>query len=155
MDYYGYQVYNRNDICHWKYIKKVRRSDGKWRYYYDIKDALGYDERERAANAVRDYELEKRNLDGYRALKTNPYQVKWYDSSKESIMNKRTVEKGHKAAEAIKEYQSTPIGKLENFKDMVDKGRTLISNFLKRLSDEIKPKPKKSITYYSTNYLTK
>lgn len=25
MDYYGYQVYNRNDI----------RLNGKWRYYYD------------------------------------------------------------------------------------------------------------------------
>lgn len=139
-----------DELMHWKYIKKVRRSNGKWRYYYDIKDALGYDERERAANAVRDYEREKRNLDGYRALQTNPGQVKWYDSSKESIMNKRTVEKGRLASEALKEYQNTPIGELENFKDTVDKGRTLVSNFLKRLSDEIKPKPKKSITYYAT-----
>ena len=29
MDYYGYQVYNRNDIRHWKYIKR-ERVNGKW-----------------------------------------------------------------------------------------------------------------------------
>lgn len=34
MDYYGYQVYNRNDIRHWKYIKR-ERVNGKWRYYYN------------------------------------------------------------------------------------------------------------------------
>lgn len=33
MNYYGNQVYSRNDIQHWKYIKR-ERVNGKWRYYY-------------------------------------------------------------------------------------------------------------------------
>ena len=33
MNYYGNQVYNRNDVLHWKYIKR-ERINGKWRYYY-------------------------------------------------------------------------------------------------------------------------
>lgn len=33
MNYYGNQVYNWNDILHWKYIKR-ERVNGKWRYYY-------------------------------------------------------------------------------------------------------------------------
>ena len=33
MNYYGNQVYNWNDVLHWKYIKR-ERVNGKWRYYY-------------------------------------------------------------------------------------------------------------------------
>ena len=33
MHYYGNQVYNRNEVLHWKYIKR-ERVNGKWRYYY-------------------------------------------------------------------------------------------------------------------------
>jgi hypothetical protein len=29
-----------DELYHWKYIKR-KRVNGKWRYYYDIKDALG------------------------------------------------------------------------------------------------------------------
>ena len=28
-----------DELMHWKYIKKVEGSNGKWRYYYDKKDA--------------------------------------------------------------------------------------------------------------------
>ena len=28
---------NNDKLMHWKYIKKERRSNGKWRYYYDTK----------------------------------------------------------------------------------------------------------------------
>ena len=34
MNYYGNQVYNGNDVLHWKYIKR-ERVNGKWRYYYN------------------------------------------------------------------------------------------------------------------------
>ena len=34
MNYYGNQVYNWNDVLHWKYIKR-ERVNGKWRYYYN------------------------------------------------------------------------------------------------------------------------
>lgn len=51
MDYYGYQVYNRNDIRHWKYIKR-ERVNGKWRYYYDDPEYR---------NALNSYNLAKSN----------------------------------------------------------------------------------------------
>lgn len=51
MDYYGYQVYNRNDIRHWKYIKR-ERVNGKWRYYYDDPEYR---------NALNRYNLAKSN----------------------------------------------------------------------------------------------
>lgn len=37
--YYGIQKKNGSDIEHWKYIKKERRPDGSFRYYYDSSDA--------------------------------------------------------------------------------------------------------------------
>lgn len=60
---------NQNSLKHWKYVKK-KRVNGKWRYYYDIKDALGFDEREayrkaenEAANAEWRYNSAKKAED--------------------------------------------------------------------------------------------
>ena len=54
-------------LMHWKYIKRVKKN-GKWRYYYDeeslkrdIKDKLGYDERERFQKATTQYEKAAKN----------------------------------------------------------------------------------------------
>lgn len=38
-----YYVSKNDELKHWKYIKKVRGKNGKWRYYYDadqLKDAV-------------------------------------------------------------------------------------------------------------------
>lgn len=39
MGYYGVQLKSGSDIKHWKYIKKEKRPDGTFRYYYDSSDA--------------------------------------------------------------------------------------------------------------------
>lgn len=58
--YTGAMRSTSRDIKHWKYIKR-EKVNGKWRYYYDteqlkndIKDKLGYDEKERMQEAERD-----------------------------------------------------------------------------------------------------
>lgn len=42
---------NRADLCHFKYIKKIKKN-GKWRYYYD-RDENPYD--------TNSYDYEKKN----------------------------------------------------------------------------------------------
>ena len=47
-----------DELYHWKYVKRVR-VNGKWRYYYDLKDALGYDERQAMNDANNQYRVAK------------------------------------------------------------------------------------------------
>lgn len=113
-----------NDIQHFKYLKK-KKVDGKWRYYYDVnhlKNDLGFDEKEELKSA-------KRNLAS--AKDAYDEQYKYTQNNWKSVMSdrehlkavayntKRITDNYDKAKrrvdKAVKEYNNTPIGKLENF----------------------------------------
>lgn len=60
---------NDDELQHFKYIKREKKN-GKWRYYYDteslkndIKDKLGYDEKERLNSAKAEYDKYGYNTD--------------------------------------------------------------------------------------------
>lgn len=142
-------IYKDGELFHaHKYIKK-KKVNGKWRYYYDIKDALGFDERDAAGDAVREYNRAKENLKGYGDLQSNLSQVKWYSSKKHARLEKETEAAGKKASMAVDKYYKTPLGKLDRLDDKIDAGRKKVSEWLKRLSNKVAPK-KESLTKYST-----
>ena len=43
---------NQDYLCHWKYIKKKRGKNGKWRYYYDDSTLKRYDNNESVTKNV-------------------------------------------------------------------------------------------------------
>lgn len=68
-----------NELMHWKYIKKEKKSNGKWRYYYNnppekkynfIEDILGVDERDAYNKAVDDV----RYTEGQKRIAQENYQ---------------------------------------------------------------------------------
>lgn len=128
-----------SELTHWKYIKK-KKVNGKWRYYYDVKDALGYDERANAANAIRNYNNAKDREKGYAQLPSKPEQVKWYNSEKHKQLSNETKVAGKIASDAIQKYYKTPIGKLDKADDIIDKGRNIVAKLLNKLSNKIKAK---------------
>jgi hypothetical protein len=142
-------LYNTDELQHaFKYIKK-KRVNGKWRYYYDIKDALGYDERSAAGDAVRAYDRAIQNAKGYQKLRTTPGQEKWYDIEKDARLVQEASDAGKRARAAVEKYSKTPLGKLDKLGSKIDAGRAMVSNWLKRMANKIAPKTK-SITKYGT-----
>lgn len=129
---------SKNELCHWKYIKREKRPNGKWRYYYDtnqLKDDIGVDElktyndaKTRYENAVQnkqdaDYKL--RTFE--RAMRDRSYKDYDYDRShdlyRNSIYWKETTEKrGSEYMSARSELMKTPIGKLTPVKETIEKG---------------------------------
>ena len=136
-----------DDVQHWKYIKKVKKN-GKWRYYYDVKDALGYDERGEAGDAVREYNQAKENAKSYNEIQHDPTRVKFYNQSKSDQLFKEADAAGKKASEALKKYYKTPLGKIDRLDDKIDNGRKAISNLFSKLAKKIAPQ-EEYITKYS------
>lgn len=65
--YYVKRVDNNNDeLYHWKYIKREKKPNGKWRYYYD-KDALKKDLKDKFNSIYNDpnniYDMDSSNYD--------------------------------------------------------------------------------------------
>ena len=126
-------------LCHWKYIKKVKKN-GKWRYYYDVKDALGFDERHNAAGAIRRYEKAKSDAKEYNKMQSDPTRVKWYKQSRQDQLNKAVRISGKHSSDAIKKYYKTPLGKLDLMDDQIDKGRNFVANLLNKAANVVRAK---------------
>ena len=142
-------IYKDGELYHaHKYIKK-KKVNGKWCYYYDIKDALGFDERDAAGDAVRNYNRAKENLKGYGDLESNLSQTKWYSAKKHARLKSETEAAGKKANTAVNKYYKTPLGKLDRMDDKIDIIRKKVSKWLKRLSNKVAPE-KESLTKYGT-----
>lgn len=102
--YTGTDLVSQNELKHWKYIKK-KKVNGKWRYYYDIKDALGYDERDAFYKTAGEYiradeeakKLTKRNKTSNDAAQARIYADKKRDEAKK----------------AREDFKKTPLGKLK------------------------------------------
>lgn len=139
------ELHSTDELMHWKYIKR-ERVNGKWRYYYDegsikndIKDKLGYDERERMNAAKKQYDTTKKafldadakkteaykNRDNYAGLRLQGKGTKGgYKIAQQQY--DQAVKKQQKAFDThyanyetyqkrLKEYQNTPLGKLDKF----------------------------------------
>lgn len=135
-----------NDLQHWKYVKK-KKVNGKWRYYYDVKDALGYDERQKAAQAVYDYNRTTAAARAYNKIQSDPTRVKFYNQTKSDQLYKEADAAGKKASAALKKYYKTPIGKIDRLDDKIDSGRKAVSKVLNKLAKKIQPN-EESLTKY-------
>lgn len=143
---------NSDELYHWKYIKKVRGYNGKWKYYYDIdqlKDDLGFDEK-------KDYERARlienmRSADESRAranfvsktrkqnlingvlnglLGTN-ITTKGYESSRRTLRKAQSASYiAKRNADAyLQKYYSTPIGRIAK---VADSGKKFLSGLFSK-----------------------
>ena len=148
-----------DELYHWKYIKK-KKVNGKWRYYYDIKDALGYDERDSYKKAKKDLgaayvkKLNANSLNNnyqsslfakYRHLRDPegnilPALRSEYkkDHARLKNINDNILKSdsdyrkaGEKYTKAEKAYFKTPLGKLEITKKKIEKAKSWLKKFLK------------------------
>lgn len=135
-----------DELYHFKYVKK-KKVNGKWRYYYDIKDALGYDERAAAGAAVYDYETKTRNANAYNEIRHDPTRVKWYDQTKSDQKYKEAKAAGKVASDALTKYYKTPLGKIDKLDDKIDSARDMVADLLEKASKKIRSR-EESITNY-------
>lgn len=166
-------IVKKNDYLehkNFKYVKK-KKVNGKWRYYYDVKDALGYDEREKAGQAVYRYsraqDLEKgltkyyndehSRLSKYRGLDPRTGANRLTVGDREYLKDiNNDVEKARKkvdstrrkATKAVQKYYKTPIGQLDRFDDKIDSGRKAVAKTLKKLASKVQPKKEPSLSIY-------
>ena len=126
-------VDNSDYLMHWKYIKKVRRPNGKWRYYYDRKqlkrdfyDWLGADEKE--ALEIANIQKAMAQVNWETANKAY-YDADWKDKDKayekERYYFDRWGVATDRAEEAFKKYQSTPLYKINSF---ISKGKEFVDS---------------------------
>lgn len=134
-----------DELLHFKYIKKVRKN-GKWRYYYDVKDAMGYDERERYLEADKKADEWKRkdsrnsklvseaqkNVD---AIPRDKHGLIWPWNYNGEFERQNAAYKAKKASsdllkyysdqseKLLKEYKRTPLYKIEKAKKAIDNGK--------------------------------
>lgn len=103
----------------YKYIKRVKGKNGKYRYIYDVKDAVGVDERKRLVDESNNYK--------FRSETSKKYEDKLsrdlYDKDPDEYY--KTLDKswrlkdwsGHaerRVDKALEEYGKTPLGKIES-----------------------------------------
>lgn len=121
-----------------KYVMK-KNKNGKMRYYYNyksnsikdkVKDALGYDEKYDFANTMLDYN------DAQKYERDHPSGTR----KELEQRSKATQEAGKRAIEARDKYYKTPIGKLDKFDDVIDKGRKAVAKALNKAAKAITPK---------------
>lgn len=127
-----------DELYHWKYIKK-ERVNGKWRYYYDadqLKDDLGINARDEMNKAITAQKTAQDALSkSHRAINRAVEDHRSYDRNKKtnySVSRDRQLRSvvdrtftsyyknldslnnaKSKVQDAVKRYESTPLGKLE------------------------------------------
>lgn len=134
-----------DEMYHWKYVKK-KKVNGKWRYYYDVKDAMGVDELKTYNKAKDVYETAERNrIESKRAVrdfenKSRNYSYKEYDYDKShdlyrsAIYWKETsVKRGQEYLSARSSVLKTPVAGIVVMKETIDKGKRAINNLLNKL----------------------
>lgn len=138
---------DEGELMHWKYIKREKLPNGKWRYYYDmnqLKDDLGFDERARYLKLKREYERSSRRAnetfdnwmnfykdydykDEYQRERNNELRIK--ASAARQVYNDWTK----KYNEAYNNYMHTPLGKIAKATKPIERGAKVISNLLSKL----------------------
>lgn len=109
----------KTDIMHYKYLKREKGPNGKYKYYYDkdqIKKDLGYDERDA---------MERQRSTALQTLAQYEFDELQYqrntDPNKEKLLRKRYKRSSRKLDKDVKEflnykqeYLKTPLGKVED-----------------------------------------
>lgn len=160
-NYYGVQKIDyQSSLTHYKYIKRVKKN-GKWRYYYDkdglkndVKDVLGYDEKNARDNALK--AKERRYSELNKAEKDlDKYNNGWLmingsdKYSQQYIRQLRNAARAEKFLEKKqKDFNKTPLGMLENAKGVIDKGEKVVKKLfgIKEKKTTIKNNVKKIIS---------
>lgn len=146
-----------SELCHWKYIKREKKN-GKWVYTYPdgsrsakvsdrVKDALGYDEKARLGEAVREYNLAAANAKGYDEIQGDPTREKFYNQETSDRKHKEAADAGKVMGKRYKEYYKTPIGKLDKFDDAIDKGRNVLANMLESAAKKVRARDEYHSSY--------
>ena len=142
----------QNELTHWKYIKREKKN-GKWRYYYDrdslkadVKDKLGYDERDRYEAAKKRHEdaVEKTDnaYDTFRnemvrkdrnPFEANSYSKHIYNMSTIAMNNLHKASSNERAAlieltNARNKYDKTPLSKIDKLTNKIEDAK----NWLKK-----------------------
>ena len=157
MNYYGNQVYNWNDVLHWKYIKR-ERVNGKWRYYYndpEYRSALNnYNSAKsrtmttslkRAASKADYDQAHKRTLNDWKLSKDGKQYI--WKATSQAIYNHRLEDEARQEylkydqrfrvaqmAESIarENYIKTKLSSIP--RRTIAKGAAIIANFLSKYS---------------------
>ena len=129
-----------DELYHWKYIDKYKNKFGKWIYVYKkkIKDALGYDERDRMNEArkkvqeygkqlgltdISNWSTSSKELSDIRNKAVVDYKRKQIDD-KEVEKTLKMVKDAEKAfsdyGNAIWDYNYTALGYVERGKDWLN-----------------------------------
>lgn len=132
-----------DELYHWKYIKRVRDNNGKWRYYYhwdelreDARNKIGITQRNdynRAANELRTARARvsastvnvRNGIAGNRYATRNSRQT--YSSFVSEYSRNQTAYSRAKvnADKALAKYRGTPLGKVAG---VVEYGKKLVNN---------------------------
>ena len=135
-----------------KYLYK-KKVNGKWRYYYDVgeptsdvyemkdgkwtktssnlkgytkwEDMIGKDEQDRSKRADYAYEKSKEKLTG--EMTRSDFDQRYSDH----------VKAGMKSLSAYREYLQTPLGKIENVKTHLNKGKKAIGKWLTKIGKKL------------------
>lgn len=143
----SYVDLDENELVHFKYIKREKLSNGRYRYYYDVdqlKDDLGFDERAQYRQTKSEYERASKRADESFDNWMDFY--KDYDY-KDRSQRKRNTELRIKASaakqtyddwtkkhnEAYNNYMNTPLGKLAKATAPIERGAKVVSNFLSKI----------------------
>lgn len=139
-----------------KYIKK-KKVNGKWRYYYDIKDALGFDEADeyntaksnnkKTKTALSDSKIERTmqkdiaKLDGKIDAREHQKIKKYSKNVEENTKVRKKAEKAYKKAK--EKFKKTPVGFLKlTMPETIEKGKKLVKKAL-NIKDEVDTSKKK------------
>ena len=157
MNYYGNQVYNSNDVLHWKYIKR-ERVNGKWRYYYhdpvyqsalnnynSAKSRTMTTSLKRAASKADYDQAHMRTLNDWKPSKDGKKYV--WTATPQTIYNRRLENEAHQEylkydqrfrvaqmAESIarEKYIKTKLSSIP--RRTIAKGAAIVANFLSKYS---------------------
>ena len=136
-----------NFLMHWKYVKRekivgAKKGENKWKYFYKndktgnntksiidkAKDALGFDEKDNLTNAKKNLDDASNRMNQIHRTATTPAKTRQEDRAREVAKEKlpESIEKWQEAGKAYvsakKEYQNTPLGKLDSAKRSIQKG---------------------------------
>ena len=136
-----------NFLMHWKYVKRekivgAKKGENKWKYFYKnnktgnntksiidkAKDALGFDEKDNLTNAKKNLDDASNRMNQIHRTATTPAKTRQEDRAREVAKEKlpKSIEKWQEAGKAYvsakKEYQNTPLGKLDSAKRSIQKG---------------------------------
>lgn len=132
-------------LQHWKYIKR-KRIKGKWRYWYDeesfkkdMKNLMGYDERERLQKAraqynedLKRYEVSNKQTKYDADRYANPLKNETYKYTDSYSTTQKLAAKANQSKKqldkCLKKYEMTPVGMLNKVAKL---GSDYISNKLK------------------------